>query len=83
MPAQPTDSTRSETAVVLHFLGRSTPTTTDELYGEIREPGMTQAEIDQAVAALTDAGVIYRGADGNLHTGAALTKLDELGLIGV
>lgn len=83
MPPQPTDSARAETAVVLQFLGLSTPITTTALYAAIREPGITPADIDAAVVALTKATVIHHDAEGHLRTSAALAKIDELGLIGV
>lgn len=81
MPAQPTDGLHGvEHRIVVEVLARQR-TATAELYARIR--GVTPEQIDDAISALVNAGVIRRSPRGTLSTGATLRHLDGLGLIAI
>lgn len=84
MPPQDTaDSVTAERAVVAQFLQPTTTRTAAELYAAIHEPGVGPPQIDAALSALLDAGVLRRAANERLCASRALAHLDRLALFDV
>lgn len=80
MPAHPTDGPHGvERRVVVEVLARHRTATAD-LAARI---GVPPEQIDDAITALVNAGVIRRSPRGTLSSGATLRHLDGLGLIAI
>jgi hypothetical protein len=84
MPGKPTDASldaHAQCAVVIQFLEPPDAHSLADLHATIGD--VPVARIDAAVTALIEAGVLARISHGALSASAALTRLDNLGLIAV
>lgn len=81
MPGDPTEA-KAEYGVVLELADRySNGRSRTELHAAL-SADFTAAQVDAAIASLTDAGVI-RATPKKVYGSAALQRIDELGLIHV
>jgi hypothetical protein len=70
----------TEYLVVLEVMARVRGRERERMYRALR--GRTRAEVDEAITSLEQAGVVaVKGA--RVHASPALTRLNDLGLIGI
>jgi hypothetical protein len=73
-------ATAARAAVVIEFLSKHPPRSAAQVFLVLHDRSLTRTDIDYAIDALCEAGVLVRNC-GRLKASPALTMIDSLSLI--